>query len=95
MERGFTCEAAPFDKFIFYRTGLIRLFEMAEYQGVNIKSSYVNMGSWLDTMGINLTFPITPVCFGNFATKASQIYSKKDLWEKIEISLTRGENNEE
>ena len=68
---------------------------MAEHQGVNVKSSHANMGSWLDAMGTNLTFPITPACFGNFATKVSQIYSKKDLWEKIEISLTRGENNEE
>ena len=40
--------------------------------------------------------PLTPVCYGgNFAAKASQIYSKKKLWERMATSLSRGDSIEE
>ena len=53
------------------------------------------MGSWLNDMGID--FPTyAPVCYGgNFAAKATQIYSKRMIWERIETSLMRGDNIEE
>jgi len=93
---GFSCEAKPHDKPIFYRTSILRSFQIAAHQGVNIKSQYESMGQWLDAMGINFPNQLTPVCYGgNFAVKASQIYSKKELWNRMIKSLARADNIEE
>lgn len=95
-ERGFSCEAEASDKSSYYRTELLRGFSLPVHRGVYVKSPYRNMGHWLDNMGIELPGPLTPVCYGgNFAAKASQIYSKKKLWEKMATSLSRGDSIEE
>jgi len=95
-ERGFGCEAAPFDKSAFYRTDELRRFLIANHKAENIKSPHENLGAWADALGIELPSPLTPVCYGgNFAVKATQIYAKKDLMSKMAESLSRGDNIEE
>ena len=95
MQHGFSCEEQPRDKSIYYDTSMIRTFWLDTHKGEAIKSNYKDMGDFLDQLGIELPSPITPVCYGgNFVVKPSQIYSKRNLWEKIERSLVRADNIE-
>ena len=92
---GFSCELQPSDKSIYYDTTLLKTFWLESHKGERIRSKYSDMSEFLDTLGIALPSPITPVCYGgNFVVKASQIYRKRDVWEKIAKSLMRGDNIE-
>ena len=91
MQHGFSCESEPVDKSYYYRTELLRTFYTTHHKKEYVKSSYANLGEYADAFGIELPTLLTPVCYGgNFAAKASQIYAKRDLWNKIARSLERG-----
>jgi len=95
VANGFSCGYQRSD-FYFHDTVKIRDFAMNDYKKENIKSSYANMGEYLDAMGAELPSPILPVCYGgNFAAKATQIWTKRNILKKIEQSLTRGDSIEE
>merc|ERR1711862_279930 len=93
-KNGFSCEAEPTYQSLYYNTTTLRQFHIKVHREEKVDvSNYTNMGQWLDNLGIELPSPITPVCFGaNFVVKSSQIFSKRDIWKKIEISLERGNN---
>ena len=98
MEQGFSCESEPIDRSMYYRTANLRTFSHRFHRSGagRFKSAYTNMGHWLDNMQINLPSPLTPVCYGgNFAAKATQIYPRKDLWNRMTTSLSREDNLEE
>lgn len=96
MEHGFSCEAEHVDTSMYHQTNNLKAFQIATYKGFYIKSSYDNMGEWLKNLDIRLPSPLTPVCYGgNFAVKASQIYSRNALWQKMTTSLERAESIEE
>ena len=94
MINGFSCGYKS-NSIYFHDTARLKNFNISEYKRKNIKSSYDNMGHYLDTMGIELP-PTSPVCYGgNFAAKATRIYSRKTELEKTEKSLLRGDSIEE
>lgn len=96
QQNGFSCEAEPTDKSFYYDSNILKFFKINYHRSEEkIKSRYRFMGSWLYDMGIDMP-KFAPVCYGgNFATKASQIYSNREIWERIETSLARGDNIEE
>ena len=95
LNRGFACEASPSKNSIYHKTSLLRKFNLSTHRGVAIKSHYDNMGQWLDDMGIDLPLPFTSVCYGgNFLIKASSVYEKRDIVERIEENLRRGDSIE-
>jgi len=96
QQNGFSCEAMPHDKSFYYNSTILKSFAIDVYKSKEkIKSNYSSMDSWLNDMGIDLP-TYAPVCYGgNFAAKATQIYSKRIIWEKMEASLMRGDNIEE
>jgi len=66
-------------------------------------SSYTNLGQWVDSLALNRLSPaeqkmrLIPVCYGGvFAVTSHQIVSnEREDYEKIERSLSRGDNIEE
>lgn len=96
LHSGFSCESKPNDKSYYHDSNLLQFFMLEKHKEEDIRSKYRYMGGWLKDVGIELPRPFTPVCYGgNFAVKASQIHSKKDVLKNIETSLSRGDNIEE
>ena len=94
IENGFAC-GYQHDNAYFHNTPNMRKFALANYKRSIIKSSYDNMGQWLDAMNISLP-STTPVCYGgNFLAKASQILKKQISLELMEKSLMRADSIEE
>jgi len=61
------------------------------------KSKYVNMGEWVNDLKMPFPSSLVQVCYGaNFAVEASRIKKhKRDFWQRLEQSLSRGDNIEE
>jgi len=97
LGHGFACESVPTGrKSHYYRTEFLKTVAIEVHRGVHVASQYPNMEAWLDDMEITLPSPFTPVCFGgNFAAKASQIFPRKYLWQKMVENLGRGDSIEE
>ena len=94
---GFACgQEHKGNEFVYHHTNTLRKFALGRWHGMDIKSKYNNLGAYHDDIGISLPRPYSPVCYsGNFAAKASAIYSKRNIWDKLEQSLTRNDNIEE
>ena len=80
----------------YYDSSELGSFEKKTYFGNDVSSIYDNFADWLDNLGIEFTTSLVPVCYGGFfAVKASRIIGRRDIWRKIELSLSRGDNVEE
>ena len=57
-------------------------------------SMYPTMNSWIDALGMKLQQPITQVCYGGvFAVNVKRLLDiDRTVWEKLERSLSRGDN---
>ena len=89
---GFGCEMKHNSNSYYHNTTLFQEFRLTKHRGNDIASPYTNMKQWWNELDITLPKPITPVCYGgNFVVKASQIFGKRDIWNKIEKNLMRGE----
>ena len=96
MERVFSCGSEPSTQSsAFFRADKVRLFKKFQHRGRVVRGPYFNMGHWEHEMGIKLP-DLMPMCFGgNFAAKASQIYAKRSIFQKMEMSMERGDSVEE
>jgi len=95
VEHGFACGYEP-NVGYYHHTPKLQSYDIRNYKGQNIKSPFMHMGHWQDSLQIGFPTPITPVCYGgNFVVKASQIYAKRSTLKNIELSLTRGNSIEE
>jgi len=96
LQSGFSCGLEPSEHSLYHNTAKLKEFNIGIHRRVNVRSKFTNMGHWLDDLDIELPNPYTPVCYGgNFVVKAAQIYSKRNIWKKLEKSLTRADNIEE
>jgi hypothetical protein len=70
-----------------------------KYEGgsVPFKSSYANLGEYLESLNAIPSQDVVPVCYGGvFAASVENIYKINiEVWEKMEDTLTRGDNIEE
>ena len=56
MDRGFSCEAKHVKDSIYYRTHLLRNYNISIRRGVDVKSHYIDMGQWLDDLAITFYY---------------------------------------
>lgn len=63
---------------------------------VRFKSEYELFEDWMEELGTFLPQPFCPVCLGGmFSTTYSQIKQRQNVWGKMEMTLSRGDNIEE
>jgi len=63
---------------------------------VRFKSEYELFEDWMEELGTFLPQPFCPVCLGGmFSTTYSQIKQRENVWGKMEMTLSRGDNIEE
>jgi hypothetical protein len=83
---------------------MLSQFEIDNYESgyalngnIPFKSSYTNLGAYWLAINAPLTQKLVPVCYGGrFAASVENIYKQDmNMWMKLEISLTRGDNIEE
>ena len=106
---GFGCNGSPpRDGSAYHDTIKLSQFLIGEYTrskgyapngDLPFKSSYTNLGAYWLAINANATLyqKLVPVCYGGiFAASVENIYKQDmNMWMKLEISLTRGDNIEE
>jgi len=87
--------------------GTLRQFRIGEYtsaanykgDGVPFESQYPNLGSYYDSLDVQEgpMEPIVPVCYGGVFAASLRSIQRRDpnLWNRIEMSLARGDNIQE
>jgi len=93
----------PGSKSIYHYTPLLYQFNMTHYSRLerdsnnDFTSPHEDLGTWIRSLGTELPFPITPVCYGGtFVASGASIRTKdSSFWSRLEQSLSRGNNIEE
>eukprot|EP00804_Cyclotella_cryptica_P022621 CCRYP_009500-RA/>CCRYP_009500-RA protein AED:0.28 eAED:0.28 QI:1468/1/1/1/0.6/0.5/6/139/1106 len=101
-----TFSQSHFSLSAFHKTETLQEFAMATYQRnlkgylldpTEFKSPFNSLGLWWDSLGIESTGDLTPVCYGGvFAASVRNIRRHTtEFWDAIETALSRGNNIQE
>jgi hypothetical protein len=102
---GFGCFGSPPKHgSAYHNITMLSQFEIDNYDSgyapngnIPFKSSHTDLGAYWLAINATLTQKLVPVCYGGrFAASVENIYKQDmNMWMKLEISLTRGDNIEE
>jgi len=102
---GFSCGTLIKTISAYHKTSLLKQVQMSSHEGnryakndaIKFKSGFLNLNSMLESVGTELSSPLTQVCYGgDFAASVSNIRKVNEtVWNKLEQILTRGDNIEE
>ena len=102
---GFGCFGSPpKHASAYHNITMLSQFEIGNYESgyspndnVPFKSSHTNLGAYWLAINVTLSQKFVPVCYGGrFAASVENIYKQDmNMWMKLEMSLTRGDNIEE